>query len=213
MFVLSKGYVVALVNYRGSTGFGSNSLLSLPGKIGYQDVLDVHRVSQSLVSGHKDLPFTIDKTKVCITGGSHGGFLTCHLIGQYPDYYKAAVTRNPVCHIPAMAAVSDIPDWCYVESGLPYMSPPSEDALLAMYRVSPIIHVHKVITPTLILLGSKDRRVPPFNGMDFYHSLLIAKTPSRLIVYPEDVHALDGIGAESGGCVNSILWFNKYCNI
>ena len=55
-----------------------------------------------------------DSSKVGIVGGSHGGFLTAHMIGQYPGVYKVAAMRNPVTNIPSMLSVSDIPDWCWV---------------------------------------------------------------------------------------------------
>jgi acylaminoacyl-peptidase len=69
-------------------------------------------------------------------------------------------------------------DWCVVEScGLDghydfdSVRPASEAAMLQMRRCSPIHHVHRVVAPTLLCLGAKDRRVPPSQGHEFYHVL------------------------------------------
>ncbi len=50
-----------------------------------------------------------------VIGGSHGGFLTGHLVGQYPERFRCGGMRNPVCNLSLMVGLSDIPDWCYVE--------------------------------------------------------------------------------------------------
>ncbi len=60
-------------------------------------------------------PGLVDPARVSIVGGSHGGFLTGHLLGQHPDLFRCGVMRNPVTNIAAMVGLSDIPDWCYVE--------------------------------------------------------------------------------------------------
>lgn len=117
------GAAVVHVNYRGSPGYGQDSIHSLPGLCGKNDVADMmtalnHTLSlhydaaTGMVCGaevHADLPKLCDAAKVAVVGGSHGGFLAGHLIGQYPEVFKACCMRNPVTNIPAMYSVSDIP--------------------------------------------------------------------------------------------------------
>jgi len=58
----------------------------------------------------------VEKDKVGVMGGSHGGFLTGNLVGQYPSSFKCGVLRNPVMDLGLMIHCSDIPDWCYIEA-------------------------------------------------------------------------------------------------
>jgi hypothetical protein len=51
-----------------------------------------------------------------VCGGSHGGFLSGHLMGQHPQRFKCAGLRNPVLNIALMVGVTDIPDWCFIET-------------------------------------------------------------------------------------------------
>lgn len=52
-----------------------------------------------------------DENQLFITGGSHGGFLTVHLIGKYPTLFQKAAVRNPVIAAATMEATTDIPHW------------------------------------------------------------------------------------------------------
>lgn len=95
------------MNYRGSTGAGQDSVQFLLKRVGDTDVKDCKLATDYVLK-----TFTsIDPNKVCLTGGSHGGFLVTHLSGQYPDDYAAVVSRNPVTDVASMFNSTDIADW------------------------------------------------------------------------------------------------------
>ncbi|GJM84546.1 hypothetical protein PR202_ga00227 [Eleusine coracana subsp. coracana] len=174
-----------------ANGFGEEALQSLPGNAGSQDVNDVLTALDFVVK--KGL---IDPSNVAVVGGSHGGFLTTHLIGQAPDTFVAAAARNPVCNLSLMVGTTDIPDWCFVEvygkEGKQYYSEsPSVDDLVQFHQKSPISHISKVKTPTLFLLGAQDLRVPVSNGLQYARALKERGIESKLIVFPEDIHGID----------------------
>jgi len=202
------GFALLHVNYRGSTGFGSDNLVSLAGKIGFQDVSDV-RDSVNAVRSE------VDMNRIGVCGGSHGGFLSAHMIGQYPEIFKAAVLRNPVTNIPSMVGVSDIPDWCFVETLGPdgydfsKTTPAGCEQLTKMWLASPVVHIEKIRAPTLILLGGVDRRVPPSQGFEFYHALRTRGIKAKLFVYPEDCHAIDIPSSAADHWINIFDWMQE----
>lgn len=204
------GFAVLLVNYRGSTGFGQDSILSLPGNVGYQDVKDVQfAVEQVLQEEH------FDARRVALMGGSHGGFLSCHLIGKYPETYSACIARNPVINIASMMGSTDIPDWCMVETGFPYSNDclPDPNVWEEMLDKSPIKYIPQVKTPVLLMLGQGDRRVPFKQGMEYYHALKARSVPVRLLLYPKSTHALSEVEVESDSFMNTVLWLHTHLGI
>ncbi|PWZ52362.1 Acylamino-acid-releasing enzyme 1 [Zea mays] len=209
-FLFSQGYNLLVVNYRGSLGFGEEALQSLPGNIGSQDVNDVLTALDLVIKRG-----LIDPSRVAVVGGSHGGFLTTHLIGQAPDTFVAAAARNPVCNLSLMVGTSDIPDWCFVEiygkEGKKYFSEsPSVDDLCQFHQKSPISHIAKVKTPTLFLLGAQDLRVPVSNGLQYARALKERGIETKTIIFPEDIHGIDKPQSDFESFVNIGVWFKKH---
>ncbi|KAL6971721.1 acylaminoacyl-peptidase [Sarracenia purpurea var. burkii] len=210
-FLSSIGYSLLIVNYRGSLGFGEEALQSLPGKIGSQDVNDVLNAIDHVI----DMGLA-DPSKIAVLGGSHGGFLTTHLIGQEPDKFVAAAVRNPVCNLALMVGTTDIPDWCYVETfgsegKSLFTEAPSVEHLHLFYSKSPISHLSKVKTPTLFLLGAQDLRVPVSNGLQYARSLKEKGAEVKVIVFPSDIHGIDKPQSDFESFLNIGVWFRKYC--
>ena len=87
------------------------------GKIGDLDISDTHAAA----IWASQLPF-VDSKKVYLYGGSHGGFITAHLLARESQFYTAGCLRNPVINVGAMISNSDIPDWCFAEAGIPFDS-------------------------------------------------------------------------------------------
>jgi acylaminoacyl-peptidase len=199
-YLASLGYAVAYCNYRGSTGYGEAALQSLVGGAGggagVRDVMDCSAIARRCINDG-----ICDPDRVCVVGGSHGGFLGGHLVGQsavletFGVDFKCAVLRNPVTDIGAMTSGTDIPDWCFVETlGIDaYTDDPSIDVLKHMRSKSPIAHVDEVARkgkPVMMLIGAVDKRVPPTNGLRYAAALRAAGGTCHVRVFPEDAHGL-----------------------
>ncbi|GBG58646.1 hypothetical protein CBR_g47 [Chara braunii] len=211
-YLCAMGYAVLAVNYRGSLGFGEEAIQSLPGNVGRQDVADMLQALGFAIQ-HCNM---LDRTRVAIIGGSHGGFLAAHLIGQAPDLFRTAVLRNPVCNVSSMVGITDIPDWCFTEAmgGVrgpsAYSEIPRVEDLQTFYRISPAAHIDKVKVPTLFLLGKEDRRVPMSNALQYVHALRSRGLEARVVVFPEDNHALDKPQTEFETWVTVASWLRQH---
>ncbi|CAG8508789.1 12274_t:CDS:10 [Acaulospora colombiana] len=181
--LVSLGYAIIEVNYSGSTGFGQDYIDALIGKIGDLDIEEVQASAQYFIDNNY-----VDRDSVAVIGGSHGGFISGHLIGKFPDFYKACVMRNPVLNI----------------GGLPYdlkkpsIVRPSDYA--KMYESSPIANIDNIKTPILLMLGQGDKRVPHVDGLQWWYYLKAQrKVDVRCKMYGETGHSLDTIEAEVSG--------------
>ena len=116
----------------------------------------------------------------------------------------------------SMVTVSDIPDWCYVEAlgcgkyDFDAFRPPTAEELHEMWKASPVAHIGGVVAPTLVALGAKDRRVPQSQGLEWHHALRSKGVETRLLVYPEDVHAIDKPASEADQWLNIVGWLKKH---
>ncbi|KDP40266.1 hypothetical protein JCGZ_02264 [Jatropha curcas] len=210
-FLSSIGFSLLIVNYRGSLGFGEEALQSLPGKVGSQDVNDVLTAIDHVIEIGLARP-----SSIAVLGGSHGGFLTTHLIGQAPDKFVAAAARNPVCNLASMVGTTDIPDWCYVETygtkgKNKFTEAPSVEDLALFHSKSPISHIAKVKAPTIFLIGAQDLRVPMSNGLQYARALKERGVDVKIIMFPNDVHGIERPQSDFESFLNIGVWFKKYC--
>ncbi|KAF9321892.1 hypothetical protein BG003_010148 [Podila horticola] len=204
--LLGLGFAVACVNFTGSLGYGQSCVEALVGRVGELDVNECQAVRDYIISQDE-----VDPERICLTGGSHAGFIVAHLLKD--PSYKAAVMRNPVTDIPAAISVTDNGQWGYAVNGLPFDmgSPPlatlaDPEVFRKMRVASPMHHIEKVVTPTLILLGSGDRRVSPSQSIAWWQArqnkirkeqLHGNSAVNRMQVYEGAGHALDSVESES----------------
>lgn len=90
-----------------------------------------------------------------------------------------------------MVGVTDIPDWCACEGGGSGATPATAADAAVLLAASPASRIDAIDAPVLIAVGLGDRRVPPSQGIDFYHALRKRGKAASLLVYPDDDHALD----------------------
>lgn len=200
------GFAMTLVNFTGSIGFGQESVDALVGKIGEVDIEDVHHCTVKAIEQEG-----VDQEAVFITGGSHGGFITAHMIAKYPKLFKSAVMRNPVINCGHMLLTSDIPSWSFEELGLEYNfnKPPvmTPEVYGKLFANSPIAGVDAVEAPVLLMLGEIDRRVPPQDGLNYLYQLKSRGREAHCLWFPENGHPLDGMDAETKGLEAMATYF------
>ena len=186
----SAGYLVALVNFAGSTSFGDGYAQSIHGEWGKRPALDIEAVTDHLVGTQR-----VDPERMAITGGSYGGYLVSWLSTQ-TDRYKCAIAHAAVTNLPAMYA-SDI------TMGLSraYGSEAFED-LDAVQTWSPMAHASSAQTPTLVIHGDRDFRVPVTQGLEYYGMLQAKGVEARIVHFADEGHwILDR--------QHSLLWYRE----
>ncbi|CAH8513539.1 unnamed protein product [Schistosoma turkestanicum] len=215
----ATGFACLLINYHGSLGYGNTFVQDLIGHISERDVSDCVQATEYALNYLQKYDSNL---KAVLFGGSHGGFLTLHLAARYKNLYHVAIARNPVTNLVSSIDTSDIPDWCFTESGLtdwcewPLGHLPNSDELIRLSNQSPLKYLDKSWSiPLLLLLGGKDRRVPNSQGLTFYRKLkaLCPTVPCETFLYPYDSHPLDSPACSLDVFVNSVNWFMKYLNL
>jgi dipeptidyl aminopeptidase/acylaminoacyl peptidase len=163
-YLASAGFAVLNVNYRGSSGYGRR--FQEAGKQewakGIEDDVDA---AVEVAMRRPD----IDSSRVCIAGGSYGGFSALASVVRHPGRYRCAATINGVTDIPLLFETSD---FSYSDKTLPIAKEQIGDVdanRRSLMDASPLYHVDEIESPVLIVYGTEDRRVDP----DHAHRLIV----------------------------------------
>jgi dipeptidyl aminopeptidase/acylaminoacyl peptidase len=198
-----RGYAVFYCNPHGGTGRGdafAKALLRDWGNLAMGDVMA--GLDAALVRGG------LDADRLGVTGGSYGGFLT-NWITCHTTRFKAVVTQRSYCNAMAYFGVDDIGAITDVAElgGHPWEIP---DVYLAL---SPIMHVGKVATPTLIEHQELDYRCPLSQAEMWYAALMKRGIPTKLILYPNESHGMSRNGKPRHRIerlAHNAAWFDEW---
>ena len=172
----APGYVVAMVNFHGSTSWGTDFARVIQGAWGELPTTDINLATDHLIG----MGF-IDPDRTAITGGSYGGYMVAWLIGQ-TDRYCTAICHAGVTNLMGQYATDVTYGRAAAFGGLPW------DGLENIQRWSPTDHTAAIVTPTLVIHGERDYRVVVTQGLELYGILKAKGVPSRLVYYPDEGH-------------------------
>lgn len=189
--VAAGGYRVALVNFHGSTGWGEEFTASIHGAWGDLPFRDVEAATDHLVGLG-----VADEERMAVTGGSYGGYLTAWITSQ-TNRYAAAIAHAAVTNLGGMYA-SDITFGRSRSYGAEIW-----ESRETIERWSPSAHAAGYSTPTLVIHGESDARVPATQGLELYGVLVAKGVPARLISFPDENHWVLGRA-------NSIYWYGEF---
>lgn len=173
----SRGYAILRPNPRGSGGYGKKFRFGNLGDWGgkdYQD--DMAGVDHVIAMG------IADPDRLAVMGWSYGGFMTSWII-THTNRFKAASVGAGVTNLWSFTGTADIPGF------LPdYFGGEPWDQFKAFTEHSPMSFVKNVKTPTLVLHGESDVRVPTSQGYELYHALKRMGVTTKMVVYPRTPH-------------------------
>jgi len=176
----ARGWIVFEPNYRGSDNLGDDYQSAVIGDAGAGPGKDVMAGIAAVRAKH-----SIDADRIAVSGWSYGGYMTSWLIGNYPQAWTAAVAGAPVTDYVDQYNLSDL----NTGFGWGFPTSPWSPAGQRFWREqSPIAHLHRAETPTLILCNTGDLRVPITESYKLYHALDDHDVPVEFIAYPIPGH-------------------------
>jgi len=195
----AAGYAIFLPNFRGSTGYGEAFMRHILNNWGPGPADDILAGIRALVRRK-----IADPNRLLLRGGSFGGYMTSWLVG-HTDLFRAAVAHAPVVNNISMWGTTDIP--CFQEWNL-------NGTPLTQYRrywqLSPVAHLKRCTTPTLVITGDQDERVPPNQSYELYRTLKAVGVPTGLVLYPREPHGIGEPKHRLDVIRRTLTWFRKH---
>lgn len=188
----AAGFVVVMPNPRGSTGYGQRFTDEISGDWGGKVYDDIMAVTDYVAN----LPY-VDNERMAAAGGSYGGYMVNWLLG-HTNRFKALVSHAGVYDLRSMGGETEelwFTTWEF--KGMPWQSPDVYE------KWSPSSFAQNFKTPTLVIHGELDFRVPYGQGLQLFTALQANKVPSKLLIYPDEGHWITKPQ-------NSLLWYDQF---
>jgi dipeptidyl aminopeptidase/acylaminoacyl peptidase len=180
----SRGFAVADVDYRGSTGYGRRYRDALRGRWGIADLDDVVSCARWLGSDEGPAAVRVDPARLAIRGGSAGGYTTLAALTFRPGVFAAGASHYGVADLAALAADTHSFESRYLD-GL--VAPWPEGAAVYAER-SPIHHTDALNTPLAVFQGDEDRVVPPEQAEMMVAALREKGVPHAYVLFAGEQH-------------------------
>lgn len=172
------GYVVVMINPRGSTGYGQTFVDGVNGDWGGKPYIDLMR---GLDYAEQRYPF-IDKSRECALGASYGGYMADWILG-HTDRFRCIVTHDGMFNTESAYGTTDelwFNEWEF--RGTPWTN-------RALYRQwSPMLAETHFRTPTLVVHSQLDYRLDVSEGYQLFDTLQRMKVPSKMLYFPDEGH-------------------------
>ncbi len=174
----ASGYVVIMINFHGSTGYGQKFIDAINGDWGGAPFEDLMK---GLDYAEKTYPF-IDKDRECAMGASYGGYATNWILG-HTTRFKCIVTHDGMFNSTSAWGTTEelwFNEWEF--KGTPYTN-------RAMYdKWSPHMYATNFKTPTLVVHGQLDYRLDVSEGFQLFTTLQRQNIPSKMLYFPDEGH-------------------------
>ncbi len=184
------GYAAVMVDFHGSTGYGQAFTDSIGGDWGGKPLVDLQK---GLAAALAKYPW-MDADRVSALGASFGGYMINWILGNWPDRFRCLVVHDG--NLDERAAYFDteelwFPEWDH--KGTPWSNPAGYE------KQNPVNFVKNWKTPTLVVHGGQDFRIPYTQGISTFTALQRKGIPSKFLYFPDENHWVLKPA-------NSILW-------
>lgn len=200
----AEGYFVLFCNPVGSDGKGTGFFEAIRARYGTVDYESLMAFTDAALEAYPQ----IDRSRVAVTGGSYGGFMTNWIIG-HTGRFACAVSQRSISNMLSFWGTADVgynsvPD---KNGGDIYTAPE------LLWEQSPLRYARNVTTPTLFLHSDEDYRCPLEQGIQMYTAVSLTGTDTRLVVFHGEHHGLSRVGKPKNRVrrLEELLsWIQKY---
>jgi len=178
-FYAGAGYATVAVDFHGSTGYGQAFQNAIRGDWGGKPLEDLRK---GLDAALQRYPW-MDGTRVAALGASYGAYMTNWIAGTWPNRFRCLVTHDG--NLDERAAYFGTEELWFPEYdhvGTPWSNPKEYE------KQNPVNFVKNWKTPTLVVHGGRDYRIPYVNGISTFTALQRLGVPSKFLYFPDENH-------------------------